>query len=48
MELLGHVAQEGETAESGAFQLTVLSVEDKKIQKIRLVISTAVEENSQE
>lgn len=48
MELLGHVAQEGETAESGAFRLTVLSVEDKKIQKIRLVISTAVEEDSQE
>ena len=44
MELLGHVAQEGETAESGAFRLTVISVEDKKIQKIRLVISTADEE----
>lgn len=48
MELLGHVAQEGETAESGAFRLTVISVEDKKIQKIRLVISTADEEDSQE
>lgn len=44
MELLGHVAEEGETAESGAFRLTVISVEDKKIQKIRLVISTADEE----
>lgn len=49
MELLGHVAEEGETAESGAFRLTVISVEDKKIQKIRLVISTAdEEENSKE
>lgn len=49
MELLGHVAEEGETAESGAFSLTVLSVEDKKIQKIRLVISTDdSEENSKE
>lgn len=49
MELLGHVAEEGETAENGAFSLTVLSVEDKKIQKIRLVISTDdSEENSKE
>lgn len=40
MELLSHVAAEGETAESGAFKLTVLSAGENKIKKIRLVIST--------
>lgn len=36
MELLGHVAAQGETAQSGAFTLTVLAAEDNKIQKIKL------------
>lgn len=39
MELLGRVAVEGETLESGAFNMTILSVYDKKIQKVKLVIS---------
>ncbi len=40
MELLGHIASEGETAENGAFKMTVLSVKDQKIQKVKLVITT--------
>ncbi len=40
MELLGHIAAEGETVESGAFKITVLTVEEKRIKKIKLVIST--------
>ncbi len=39
MELLGHIAAEGENVQSGAFELTVLSVEDQKIQKVKLVVS---------
>lgn len=40
MELLGHIASEGETAESGAFHMTVLSVKYQKIQKIKLVLTS--------
>lgn len=40
MEILGHVAEEGETAESGAFKLTVLSAGENKVKKIKIVIST--------
>lgn len=40
MELLGHIAKEGETIESGAFKITVLTVNKKRIRKIKLVIST--------
>ena len=40
MELLGHVAKEGETAQSGAFKMHVMSVKEQKIQKIRLTILT--------
>ncbi|MCM1227209.1 MAG: hemolysin family protein [Clostridium sp.] len=40
MEILGHVAEEGETAESGAFSLTVLSAGENKVKKIKIVIST--------
>lgn len=42
MELLGHIASEGETIESGAFKITVLSVGKKKIHKIKLSISTTL------
>ncbi|MGN1481540.1 hemolysin family protein [Porcipelethomonas sp.] len=38
MELLGHVAEEGETVCSGIFKMTVLSTEEQKILKIRLEI----------
>lgn len=38
MELLGHVAKENETVQSGIFRMTVLSTEDQKILKIRLEI----------
>ena len=40
MELLGHVAENGETAESGAFRLTVLEIDDNRIMKVKLEIST--------
>ncbi|MBQ7046448.1 MAG: HlyC/CorC family transporter [Oscillospiraceae bacterium] len=42
MELLGHVAENGETAESGAFRLTVLEIDDNRIMKVKLEISTEV------
>lgn len=46
MELLGHVAKENETVQSGIFKMTVLSMEDQKILKIRLeIISNQTEEN---
>lgn len=38
MELLGHVAVENETVQSDIFKMTVLSMEDQKILKIRLEI----------
>lgn len=40
MELLGHIASEGETAQSGAFKITVLKTCEQKIQTVRLEIST--------
>lgn len=47
MELLGHVAEENETVQSDIFKMTVLSMEDQKILKIRLeIISKETEENS--
>lgn len=45
MELLGHVAKEGETVQSGAFRMNVMSVKEQKIQKIRLTILTNSESN---
>lgn len=49
MELLGHVAEENETVQSGIFKMTVLSMEDQKILKIRLeIISNQAEENATE
>lgn len=45
MELLGHVAKEGETVQSGAFRMNVMSVKEQKIQKIRLTILTGSESN---
>ncbi len=49
MELLGHVAEENETVQSGIFKMTVLSMEDQKILKIRLeIISNQTEENAAE
>lgn len=45
MELLGHVAKEGETVQSGAFRMNVMSVKEQKIQKIRLTILTDSESN---
>ncbi len=38
MELLGHIASEGETAESGAFRLTVLETDDQKINKVKVEV----------
>ena len=40
VELLGHIASEGETAQSGAFKITVLKTCEQKIQTVRLEIST--------
>lgn len=49
MELLGHVAKENETVQSGIFKMTVLSMEDQKILKIRLeIISNQTEETEAE
>lgn len=49
MELLGHVAEENETVQSGIFKMTVISMEDQKILKIRLeIISNQAEENATE
>lgn len=45
MELLGHVAKEGETVQSGAFRMNVMSVKEQKIQKIRLTILTNSDSN---
>lgn len=41
MELLGHIASEGETAESGAFKLTVLSAKENKVLKVRLTVTVS-------
>lgn len=43
MELLGHVANEGETTESGVFKMTVLETDDQKILKVRVVVSDSSE-----
>lgn len=43
MELLGHVANEGETTESGVFKMTVLETDDQKILKVRVVVSASSE-----
>ncbi len=43
MELLGHVANEGETTESGIFKMTVLETDDQKILKVRVVVSDSSE-----
>lgn len=48
MELLGHVAEEGETVCSGVFKMTVMSVEEQKILKIKLEISDKEEESKEE
>lgn len=48
MELLGHVAEEGETVCSGVFKMTVMSVEEQKILKIKLEISDKEEESEEE
>lgn len=49
MELLGHVAKENETVQSGIFRMTVLSTEDQKILKIRLeIIPESDEEDPEE
>ena len=46
MELLGHVAVENETVQSDIFKMTVLSMEDQKILKIRLeIVPKDTEEN---
>lgn len=46
MELLGHVAYENETVQSDIFKMTVLSMEDQKILKIRLeIVPDQTEEN---
>lgn len=46
MELLGHVAVENETIQSDIFKMTVLSMEDQKILKIRLeIVPKDTEEN---
>lgn len=46
MELLGHVAVENETVRSDIFKMTVLSMEDQKILKIRLeIVPKDTEEN---
>lgn len=46
MELLGHVAVENETVQSDIFKMTVLSMEDQKILKIRLeIVPNDTEEN---
>lgn len=42
MELLGHVAANGESVESGAFRLTVLEIDDNRILKVKLEISTEI------
>lgn len=42
MELLGHVAKAGETVESGAFRLTVLEIDDNRILKVKLTVSTEI------
>ncbi|MGN0621976.1 MAG: hemolysin family protein [Porcipelethomonas sp.] len=48
MELLGHIAKEGETAQSGIFRLTVLETDDQKIIKVRVEILSAEDEEEQE
>lgn len=46
MELLGHVAVENETVQNDIFKMTVLSMEDQKILKIRLeIVPKDTEEN---
>ena len=46
MELLGHVAVENEPVQSDTFKMTVLSMEDQKILKIRLeIVPKDTEEN---
>ena len=46
MELLGHVAVENETVQCDIFKMTVLSMEDQKILKIRLeIVPKDTEEN---
>ena len=39
MEILGHIPEENETIEYGFFKITVLSVNEQSIEKIKLQIS---------
>lgn len=48
MELLGHIAEENESVTSGCFKLTVLSMDDQKIEKVRLEISDNVSSDEEE
>ena len=40
LDLLGHIPKSGETAESGAYRLTVLNMEEQKILSVRLRVHT--------
>jgi CBS domain containing-hemolysin-like protein len=39
MELLGHIPEKNESIEHGIFKITVLSVNEQSIEKIKLYIS---------
>ena len=41
MELLEHFPEQIETAEYGAFKITVLQVKEQSVEKIRLIIDTS-------
>ena len=40
-ELLEHIPEQNETAEYGAFKITVLQVKEQSVEKIRLIIDTS-------
>lgn len=42
-ELLEHIPEENETAEYGAFKITVLKVKEQSVEKVRIKIETSAE-----
>ncbi len=48
MELLGHIAENGETAQYGMFKMTVLAVKDQKINKVKVEIDQVESEDPEE